>query len=290
MAREALIVETEAVTSRLLAEHLADSGYGPTAISDLSSAIGWARQNQPDLVFLDSGPSERNGFTFCEKLKLDPVTNLIPILMVIQSIKSQNHVPELHVAPNGYLIKPVTVEQINRAVSDAGAWKISLHQEGMMAEIHFCLPSHVVYLDQLNGLLVPLLLGRGLSEDHVERLTIAVRELGYNAIEWGHHNQVEQIVTVIYRATRDQITLAIVDNGPGFNPHQVPHAARPGDPIGHLEARDLLGLREGGFGIMLARGLVDELQYNERGNEVRLVKYISQLGPAREGASSEGTA
>ena len=39
-------------------------------------------------------------------------------------------------------------------------------------------------------------------------------------------------------------------------------------------------MREGGFGIMLARDLVDDLQYNESGNEVRLVKYFPPAGAA----------
>jgi anti-sigma regulatory factor (Ser/Thr protein kinase) len=41
-----------------------------------------------------------------------------------------------------------------------------------------------------------------------------------------------------------------------------------------MEVRDALGLRAGGFGILMARGLVDELKYNDSGNEVRLVKYF----------------
>jgi len=36
-----------------------------------------------------------------------------------------------------------------------------------------------------------------------------------------------------------------------------------------------LGLRPGGFGILLTRQLVDELIYNETGNEVLLIKYVS---------------
>ena len=43
--------------------------------------------------------------------------------------------------------------------------------------------------------------------------------------------------------------------------------------------RETLGLREGGFGILISRGLVDELQYNDTGNEVRLVKFF----PPRSG-------
>jgi len=64
--------------------------------------------------------------------------------------------------------------------------------------------------------------------------------------------------------------------------NRIPHAAQPGDPVGHLDARESLGLREGGFGILLARGLVDELHYNDRGNEASLVKYLHQRVPASE--------
>jgi anti-sigma regulatory factor (Ser/Thr protein kinase) len=39
----------------------------------------------------------------------------------------------------------------------------------------------------------------------------------------------------------------------------------------------LEGLRPGGFGIMLARKTVDELIYDERGNNVILIKYLDPL-------------
>jgi anti-sigma regulatory factor (Ser/Thr protein kinase) len=105
-------------------------------------------------------------------------------------------------------------------------------------------------------------------------LTTAVRELGTNAIEWGHQKQVDRIVTVDYQIDPAKITLHIKDTGPGFDPANLPHAASPDDPIGHMMVRETLGLREGGFGILISRGLVDEMEYNETGNEVRLVKFF----------------
>jgi anti-sigma regulatory factor (Ser/Thr protein kinase) len=39
--------------------------------------------------------------------------------------------------------------------------------------------------------------------------------------------------------------------------------------------REQRGMRPGGFGILLARHLVDELIYNEKGNEVLLIKYVA---------------
>jgi hypothetical protein len=37
-------------------------------------------------------------------------------------------------------------------------------------------------------------------------------------------------------------------------------------------------MRPGGFGILMAKKLVDELLYNEQGNEVLLVKYLGKPG------------
>jgi anti-sigma regulatory factor (Ser/Thr protein kinase) len=36
-------------------------------------------------------------------------------------------------------------------------------------------------------------------------------------------------------------------------------------------------MRPGGFGMLIVRQIVDELVYNERGNEVLMVKYLDHL-------------
>jgi anti-sigma regulatory factor (Ser/Thr protein kinase) len=46
------------------------------------------------------------------------------------------------------------------------------------------------------------------------------------------------------------------------------------DPLSHLGEREAAGKRAGGFGLLLASKLVDEVHFNERGNEVILVKHL----------------
>ncbi len=46
------------------------------------------------------------------------------------------------------------------------------------------------------------------------------------------------------------------------------------DPMAHIVLRDQQGMRAGGYGMLLAAGTVDELIYNETGNEVILIKYL----------------
>jgi len=113
-----------------------------------------------------------------------------------------------------------------------------------------------------------------LTDRHIKDLKQAVMEMGGNAIEWGHRKNADLVLRLTYRIDPTSVTLIIKDEGPGFNPKDLPHAASDEDPIGHIEIRNDLGLREGGFGIMLARGLVDQFRYNRLGNEVTLVKHF----------------
>src|SRR5262249_2395827 len=149
-----------------------------------------------------------------------------------------------------------------------------LSRQGTEGEVRFQMRSAPHYLEELNRLLASLFLFTALTETQVNHLILAVRELGTNAIEWGHQNQVDRLVTVTYRIDPTKVTIVIRDTGPGFDPANVPHAVQPSDPTAHLDVRESMGLRDGGCGILMAKGLVDELSYNETGNEVRLVKYF----------------
>ncbi len=95
-----------------------------------------------------------------------------------------------------------------------------------------------------------------------------------NAAEWGNRRQKELLVTISYEVTDELLKFVITDQGPGFNPSELPHAACQDDPIAHVQIRDKLGLRHGGFGILISRGMVDSFTYNDAGNQVTLIKYF----------------
>jgi anti-sigma regulatory factor (Ser/Thr protein kinase) len=71
----------------------------------------------------------------------------------------------------------------------------------------------------------------------------------------------------------------VKDPGEGFSLQQLDHAAitnPQSDPIRHTAVREQQGLRPGGFGILIAKNIIDELIYSETGNEVVLIKYLKQ--------------
>jgi len=107
----------------------------------------------------------------------------------------------------------------------------------------------------------------------------AFRELLLNAIEHGGKSDARKRVQVKLLHTARALVVHLQDPGKGFSLESLQHSAlgNPEDsPTRHVEIRAETGKRPGGFGILMARNLVDELLYNERGNEVVFVKYLKQ--------------
>ncbi len=272
MSRYAVIVDDEPGTNDLLAEVMRARGYEPIQLHLGAEVVKTVEEYQPEVVLLDLMLPDLDGFEVCEQLKLNRETNLIPVLMVTALDDAQNYLRGVRVGANGYVTKPFTPKQIYAALESALDWRHIHEAEGTAGEIQFDCRSEIPHLQKINDLLTDLFLNTRLNERQIKDLRQAVMEMGGNAIEWGHRRNADLPLRITYRIDPTKVTLKIRDQGPGFNPKQVPHAASDDNPIGHLEVRNELGLREGGFGIMLAKGLVDEFQYNETGNEVTLVK------------------
>ncbi|MEO8680463.1 MAG: ATP-binding protein [Vicinamibacterales bacterium] len=114
-----------------------------------------------------------------------------------------------------------------------------------------------------------------LEESERFNLITAFREILLNAMEHGAGFDEEKVVDVSAVRTDRAIVYYFKDPGPGFDPAAPPKAvATPDDPMSHMLEREEQGVRPGGFGLLLTRKLVDEIHYNEAGNEVILVKHL----------------
>jgi anti-sigma regulatory factor (Ser/Thr protein kinase) len=117
-----------------------------------------------------------------------------------------------------------------------------------------------------------------LPEGPREQLMMAFREILMNAIEHGAEFHPARVVEVAAVHTQRAIVFYVRDPGAGFRWDEIPHAAvsnPPDAPVAHLELREATGMRPGGFGILTAKGIVDELIYSEVGNEVLLIKHTA---------------
>jgi anti-sigma regulatory factor (Ser/Thr protein kinase)/ActR/RegA family two-component response regulator len=117
-----------------------------------------------------------------------------------------------------------------------------------------------------------------LPEDAKEGMLDGLREILLNAMEHGAAFNAEQTVEVTGVQTARSIVFYVRDPGAGFRRESLSHAAvanPASDPVAHILKREEEGMRPGGYGLLLASGAVDELLYNEVGNQVLLIKYLN---------------
>jgi anti-sigma regulatory factor (Ser/Thr protein kinase) len=110
-----------------------------------------------------------------------------------------------------------------------------------------------------------------------ERFSTALREVMWNAMEHGGKLDASKKIRVDLVHTKRSLACLIRDPGPGFHLPELPHAAinnPPENVVQHAHVRESQGMRPGGFGILMARNLVDELIYNEQGNEAAIIVYL----------------
>jgi anti-sigma regulatory factor (Ser/Thr protein kinase) len=116
-----------------------------------------------------------------------------------------------------------------------------------------------------------------LPEPRRRELMTGFREILMNAMEHGARFDPGQVVEVMAIRTARSFVFYVRDPGNGFRNDSLKHAAvgnPPDDPVAHILEREKTGMRPGGYGLLMARGTVDELIFNEKGNEVVLIKYL----------------
>jgi DNA-binding response OmpR family regulator len=175
-----------------------------------------------------------------------------------------------------YLAKPIRPDTLTAQVQAALLVKPAGRPIRVVSAkrdwVELLVPCSLDAVERVRSFLVHL--DTDLDESRREAIGQAFHELLSNAIEWGAGSDTERDVRIAYLRTKRMVLYRIADPGPGFKSEQLKHAASEG--LEHLKVREEMGLRPGGFGMLLARALVDELVYNEAQNEVIFVKYLDE--------------
>lgn len=268
----ALIVEDHPDQADMVARILRIHDLEPVVAGTGLTGLELARSLMPDVVLLDLMLPDINGFEVCRRLRTDRSTMLTPIVMLTALNDADNRVRGFRVGANAYVTKPYGISDLFQAIEEARAWRREMERSNLQGEIHVELNSEITFLNDLNDFLLNLCRETPFTNEQVLHLRQAVLEMAQNAIEWGNKHQSDRLVTIRYRVYPDRVEIVVRDQGSGFDRNDLPHAATMGDPFTHLDVRDKLGLRAGGFGLMICKGMVDELDYNDVGNEVTLTK------------------
>lgn len=109
----------------------------------------------------------------------------------------------------------------------------------------------------------------GYPQQDLFAVRLALNEALVNAIEHGNSSDPSKKVTVVCQIEPERAEITVTDQGSGFEPASVPDCTT-----------DENLCKACGRGIAMMRGFMDTVEFEGKGNTVRLVKFRSDLHPA----------
>jgi len=108
MNRKKILVTDDEESIRLLVSNMLGKDYIVLGASDGREAVDMARSQQPDLILMDILMPKMDGYTACNKIKKDPITRTIPVVMLSAVDHELNVKLSQEMGANGYITKPFT--------------------------------------------------------------------------------------------------------------------------------------------------------------------------------------
>jgi DNA-binding response OmpR family regulator len=107
-----LVVEDEPDVAELLRYNLVREGYDVVLAPNGADALRHARESRPDLVLLDLMIPQLNGWEVCRRLKQEPATRAIPVIIVTARVEEGDKVLGFEMGADDYVTKPFAVREL----------------------------------------------------------------------------------------------------------------------------------------------------------------------------------
>lgn len=124
-------------------------------------------------------------------------------------------------------------------------------------------------------LIMSILENGGFGKEDVFAVHLALQEAFINAVRHGNQMDPDKEVKIEYLVDSEKFEISVTDEGDGFDPEAVPDP-RCGENL----------YKPNGRGLLLMRAYMDAVEYNEKGNRVRMVRY-RERPPVTDGVRRE---
>jgi CheY-like chemotaxis protein/anti-sigma regulatory factor (Ser/Thr protein kinase) len=279
-AKRILIVDDDPDVHRLLKLALEESGYYLESAYDGVEGLKKVEDAHWDLVITDVIMDRMDGLELLERVRR--IRPDMPVVVMTVDSTAEKIVSAIRGNAFSWFRKPFELEAVREMVESAlTKSRLKYDIEVLSASPRWLeLRLRCDLETATRALQFVREMEPELPEAEREKVALAFREILFNAVEHGGGNDPNVHVTVTYMRADGALLFRVRDPGPGFSFDKLRHSAlsNPVDsPAEHAKNRDELGMRPGGFGILLTRAFVDELLYNEKGNEAMLIKYMHRL-------------
>ena len=276
VVKDVLVVDADPEIRVLLSSILKPEVCAIHYVPDNKVALNWARAKAFDLIVTGERTSGRQDIELLGKIRrARPHTRLI--ILTTESTPA-DVIAAMRKHAFSYFSKPFSMEalaEMIRSAVEEPCWDGGIEVVSATPDwIRLMARCDLKTADRLVQFLNEM---ADLPDPERNQVATAFREMLLNAIEHGAGLDSTKDVDIEYVRARRMVTCRITDPGPGFTLDEIPHAAianPANDPIRHIAVREARGMRPGGFGVLMAQQLVDQVIYGQDGNEVMLVKYL----------------
>ncbi|MFO0547867.1 MAG: response regulator [Polyangiaceae bacterium] len=291
MTAHVLVVDDSPIDRRLAGALLSKRGFTVAYANDGRAALDVINTTRPDVVVTDLQMPEMDGLQLVEAVKRTHPS--LPVVLVTAHGSEQIAMVALRAGATSY----VTKRRLAQDLADTVAAIVAIsHEAGRvstvdpieMREARYTLGADFGAISDVVGQLESQLVQLNLcGETAILQVAVALREAIVNAVVHGNLEVSSELldgtgaaftdlierrkntrpycdrrVRVVARYQLDVVEYVIADEGPGFDPSTLPD---PTD-ISNLE-------KPSGRGLMLIRTFMDEVAFNDRGNEIRMAKF-----------------
>lgn len=272
--RKVLLVGTDALVTTTVSTAL--PGWTLLHVKDNRAAFSLLQKDCVDLVVTGEQTKAQEDIDLLRKIRrVWPHTRLI---ILTDESTPVDVIDAIRLHAFSYFSRPYTQEALSdmlRLAADAPAW-----DDGI--ELISATPEWIVLTARCDLGTAERLFQFAhevseLPEEEREKVGLAFREMLLNAMEHGGKFDPSKHVEISYARARHMVMCRIKDPGTGFSVKENPYASSsnpPDDPFRHLKQRQAEGVRPGGYGMSIAKQMVDEVIYGEKGNDVLLIKYL----------------
>ncbi|HEY7363933.1 MAG TPA: response regulator [Methylomirabilota bacterium] len=107
-----LVVDDTPHNVKLLADLLGARGYAVTTAANGPEALALIEKECPDLVLLDVVMPQMSGYDVCRKIRENPATAILPVIMVTALDPTQERVKGLEAGADDFLTKPINQPEL----------------------------------------------------------------------------------------------------------------------------------------------------------------------------------
>jgi two-component system phosphate regulon response regulator PhoB len=107
-----LVVEDEPAQLEILAYNLESDGFMVSRAQDGEEALLLIREDVPDVIVMDWMMPHLSGIEVCRRLKSNPETRSIPVIILSARSEDEDKVRGLEIGADDYVVKPYSVVEL----------------------------------------------------------------------------------------------------------------------------------------------------------------------------------